>query len=1034
MGVPALFRWLAKKYPKIVQPVVVESLDGIDPEALLEGANPNGIEFDNLYLDMNGIIHPCCNPQNGSAPATEAEKMIAIFEYIDYILAMIRPRKLLYLAIDGVAPRAKMNQQRSRRFRAAKERMAALSDAPSSDDAKESHKAAFDSNCITPGTQFMDLVAQSLRFYVAERLGRVSAWRDLKVIVSDASVPGEGEHKIVDYIRRQRLDPSHDPNTQHVIYGLDADLIMLSMATHEPNFYVLREDVFAEERKKWSKCTDCGQKGHPTEECPQSNPNLLLEKEKPFVFLKVSVLREYLNAELFPENLSPQIKLSWDLERAIDDWIFLCFFVGNDFLPHMPSLEIREGAIDSLVDIYKKHRISPDQSSHRYITNCGVVDLNLVELVLSELGVLESKIFEKRHEREISFQKTNTSTSSFATTATGPLPPSNQSCTSIIAQSAKDNRAAARAILLQKGTDFLKKESSGICILDINEIESSASVSSEVLIAQETNETESTVSEVVLPLEEPAISDSTSSLNKTEKENVEDTVRLWEPGYRSRYYLQKFGFNLDPSDVKQCQEAQEGVQKVANAYIEGLCWVLAYYYTGCASWNWYYPYHFAPFAADMTQIAQNFNISFTLGCPFRPFEQLMAVLPADSAALVPAPFRSLMTDPHSPIADFYPADFEIDLNGKRNAWNGVVLLPFIDEHRLLSTIQTVYDLISPEEVQRNTRGSEYLYIGLSNTASKSLLASLNDDTHAANIDADLIGGLAGSIMRASIFPSPGVEMPCPFVTTDLESSEDGREKIVNITPIVCLKIVVFRYLLPFSERSNLKHRVTPLLPGVSFGPAVLTAEDVQRIKNPPRHGRSLFAASRPSHRERVNHHSMHREFTSTRLEGVYNESTSSLPVKRQIENEYFDRSQHDHGRRGNHRNSQNNYQNTHQVQRHEYQNYERHNQHPQYSHGVSKNYNSQYQRPRQSDVGTYGHYQSHEVVGSNYSNRPSQDANHHTRAQYEMQNTQYHGLNGYAYPAPTMDLSHMTNYPAPAIPPSQSSTTQWQLYSGRPPK
>uniref|UniRef100_A0A914US50 5'-3' exoribonuclease 2 n=1 Tax=Plectus sambesii TaxID=2011161 RepID=A0A914US50_9BILA len=329
---------------------------------------------------MNGIVHPCCHPEDRPAPKNEDEMMVLIFEYIDRLFSIIRPRRLLYMAIDGVAPRAKMNQQRSRRFRGSKE---------SADKRKEiadvrerleregiplpppkADSEHFDNNCITPGTPFMAKLADSLRYYIHNRLNNDPAWSKIQIILSDANAPGEGEHKIMDYIRRQRASPGHDPNTVHCLCGADADLIMLGLATHEPNFIIIREEFVPNQQRP---CELCGQYGHGLKDCQglardeiapdQADP---VSKETNFIFLRLSILREYLERELFMPNLP----FKFDLERAIDDWVFMCFFVGNDFLPHLPSLEIREGAIDRLIRLYK----DAVYKTHGYLTQDGHVN------------------------------------------------------------------------------------------------------------------------------------------------------------------------------------------------------------------------------------------------------------------------------------------------------------------------------------------------------------------------------------------------------------------------------------------------------------------------------------------------------------------------------------------------------------------------------------------------------------------------------------------------------------------------------------
>ena len=133
---------------------------------------------------------------------------------------------------------------------------------------------------------------------------------------------------------------------------------------------------------------------------------------------------------------------------------------------------------------------------------------------------------------------------------------------------------------------------------------------------------------------------------KNTVEDVEDTVKLGEAGWQTRYYTEKFGRD-------GIRLTDEFYKNIATCYIEGLRWVMLYYYSGVPSWEWYFPYHFAPCAFTIMRFSYE-NTPFKQGKPFRPLDQLMAVQPPGCAYLLPEAMRDLMTNPNSPICDFYP--------------------------------------------------------------------------------------------------------------------------------------------------------------------------------------------------------------------------------------------------------------------------------------------------------------------------------------------------------------------------------------------
>jgi 5'-3' exonuclease len=300
MGIPSYFSYIVKNHKQIIRKL-----------------NSHTIKVDNFYLDCNSIIYDAVYKMEPGTLNEEITNIIIcrVIEKIKEYISLLKPSNKVFIAFDGVAPVAKLKQQRDRRFKSLYQNN--ISKAL----LKKIGPDPWNTTAITPGTKFMKLLNER----VTSAFKNASS--DLcvqEIIVSGSNLYGEGEHKIFDYIRRNEAD--HEGRNT-IIYGLDADLIMLSI-NHLPisaNIYLFREtphfiqSIDSELEPNESYVMDIPELAHTIISDMNNGEPLTNEQQKNRVY----------------------------------DYIFLCFFLGNDFMPHFPALNIRTGGVDKMLQAYK---------------------------------------------------------------------------------------------------------------------------------------------------------------------------------------------------------------------------------------------------------------------------------------------------------------------------------------------------------------------------------------------------------------------------------------------------------------------------------------------------------------------------------------------------------------------------------------------------------------------------------------------------------------------------------------------------------
>ena len=771
MGIPKFAYFISRRYPLMVKKIK----EKVDVP-----------EIDNFYLDLNSVIH---NVSHGNTILISCQKRpyediyADTCDTIDKLFQIINPKNLLMISVDGVAPRTKMNQQRIRRYR--KNTNISNEELEIIKEKGLDINDQFNSDAISAGTKFMFDLTTYLKNYIIKKKKSDENWAKIEIILTGADVPGEGEHKILEYIRNLKSSDKYKDNIRHCIYGLDADLVMLALISHEPNIVLLREDTILQKKKQKL----LSQKGIELRIDQSKN-------EEPYEFFLISVLREYLELEFY--EIKEKLKFEFNMERIIDDFIFLCFFIGNDFLPNLYSFSIETNAMDYLFEFYKD--CLPELEG--YITEQGKIDfsrakkifnllakkeLHSLDMLLYNVKESSKKNKEKRQEQMkeqvklLKKLKIKEKKKKLIESLNNKTP-----------EEQKEFKKNKRKREIQKIKDIFSKiseklqknyvfdeeyskyredpkcfEEQKIKIINqatvdlfASDDEEEATKKKKVKIKKNVNEelekklAEEKANEVYKPPKVKLTIDSTikdtlcealkydkyikdenycsdyvpedisdSDVSEVDiKEVMSEVVRNMEKTAKASEcdkaedINQEFNEKLVKCYIKNAEQAKEFYykeklhidiskpegkeekNKLFNLYLEGLQWVLLYYYQGVKSWRWYYPYNYAPMISDFENINIKENIDKIFendkSEPYSPFQSLLFILPKTSFDLLPPCYSKFPEQ----APEYFPENVDIDYNGKHTPWEAVVLLPFLDEAKVLDLEKKDRNLSKEEEI------------------------------------------------------------------------------------------------------------------------------------------------------------------------------------------------------------------------------------------------------------------------------------------------------------------------------------------------
>jgi len=379
MGVPLLYREIIKKYP--------------------QASFWKKVNVDYFYIDFNAIIYKVVGTLSiekvefNNIPIYEDMLIGRTIQYLKDVIAIIDPKKMVYIAVDGSVVRSKMIKQRFRRYKSVLEY-----NYKKELEKKYNLEGALIKNnwttaSISPGTVFMEKLSENIiKAIKCNEFGS-----NLRVIYDDYNSPGEGEHKILNHMRKEEKEKKVE-HEGIVIYSPDADLIVLSVMSHINNIYILK-DVEEKDVGKRTLLKDVEEKdvGKRTLLKDVEEKEKKSQSQLEFIYLSIDICRnEFVNE--IRSDYSTEISREM-VNRFLADYSFLTFLCGNDFVTASPFLKIKESGTSILMDIYNENKGSIENFLIEEKNGQPEINLEFFKKIVKSLSLVELSLFQKQQKR-----------------------------------------------------------------------------------------------------------------------------------------------------------------------------------------------------------------------------------------------------------------------------------------------------------------------------------------------------------------------------------------------------------------------------------------------------------------------------------------------------------------------------------------------------------------------------------------------------------------------------------------------------------